>query len=113
MKLGRVGRLVCVCAWTIGWSMPALAVAQTPAAPAVTPPAAAPSAAPESASAGGEADCEALRQLRATYETAIRDNTIDAVGPLLHDDFHGVMVTGRAVSGLQGLKQVPGPTSGP
>jgi ketosteroid isomerase-like protein len=58
--------------------------------------------------AGGatdDADRAALRAIGAAYEAAIRANRIDDLGPLLHDDFHGVMVTGRTVTGLAGLKQ--------
>jgi len=57
------------------------------------------------AAASEEAEHEALRQLRAVYEQAIRDNRVDALAPLLHNDFHGVMVTGRAVSGLGELQR--------
>jgi ketosteroid isomerase-like protein len=98
MKLGRVGILVCLGAWTLGPTIPTPAAAQVPSAP----PAA---MAPAAGAAGAEAEREALRQLRSVYESAIRDDKIDALGPLLHDDFHGVMVTGRAVTGLDGLRQ--------
>jgi ketosteroid isomerase-like protein len=100
MKLGRVGILVCLGAWTLGPTVPTRAAAQAPAAP----PAAAPSMATARPEAG-EAEREALRQLRSVYEAAIRDNRVEALAPLLHDDFHGVMVTGRAVTGLAGLQQ--------
>jgi len=67
----------------------------------VTPPAAAatPAASQE------EAEHEALRQLRAAYEAAIRDSKPEALAPMLHPDFHAVMVTGRAVNSLADLKQ--------
>ena len=44
-----------------------------------------------------EAEHESLRQLRAVYETAMRDSRPETLAPFLHDDFHGVMVTGRIV----------------
>src|SRR5262249_3696394 len=52
-----------------------------------------------------EAEHNALRQLRAVYETAVRDGNIDALGPYLASDFHGVMVTGRVVKNLDDLKR--------
>ena len=102
MKLGRLGLVVGLWVGTVSLAAPTPAAAQAPAAaPAPAPPAAMSTAAP----ANEEAEVAALRQLRTVYEEAIRDNTIDALGPLLHDDFHGVMLTGRIVSGLSGLKQ--------
>ena len=102
MKLGRRVALVGLGGWMVyGLSMLAPLGAQAPAAA----PAAPATAMPAASTAGDEADRAALRQLRAAYEAAIRDNRIDDLGPLLHDDFHGVMVTGRAVTGLAGLKQ--------
>lgn len=52
-----------------------------------------------------EADHEALRRLRATYEQAIREGRVDLLQPHLHSDFHGVMVTGRAVNSFAELQQ--------
>jgi ketosteroid isomerase-like protein len=52
-----------------------------------------------------EADHESLRALKAVYEQAVRDNQIDRLGPYLHQDFHGVMVTGRPVNNLADLQQ--------
>jgi len=60
--------------------------------------------APVVVDASDEVEHEALRQLRALYEQAIRDNRIEALAPFLHEDFHGVMVTGRNVNGLEELK---------
>jgi hypothetical protein len=52
-----------------------------------------------------EADHEALRRLKAIYEQAIREDRIDLLQPHLHPDFHGVMVTGRAVNSFADLQQ--------
>jgi ketosteroid isomerase-like protein len=60
--------------------------------------------APAVVNADDEVEHEALRQLRALYEQAIRDNRVEALAPFLHEDFHGVMVTGRNVNGLEELK---------
>jgi ketosteroid isomerase-like protein len=73
-----------------------IAVATVPAMADQQP---APAASPEE-----EAEHEALRQLRSVYESAIRENRIDALAPHLHPDFHGVMVTGREVDSLDDLK---------
>ena len=54
--------------------------------------------------AAEEADHESLRQLRAVYEKAIRDDRIETLGPYLASDFHGVMLTGRVVKSLDDLK---------
>jgi ketosteroid isomerase-like protein len=104
MKQGRLVALVCLGACTLSLSIPARASAQAPAAspPAASVPAAAPVG---DAAAGQEADRAALRQVGAAYQAAIRDNRIDDLAPLLHDDFHAVMVTGRAVTGFAGIKQ--------
>jgi ketosteroid isomerase-like protein len=55
--------------------------------------------------AGNEADHEALRRLKSGYEQAIRENRVDALRPYLHADFHGVMVTGRAVDSFEDLQK--------
>ena len=47
-----------------------------------------------------EADRKALRQLKTTYEQAIRDNQIELLAPHLHRDFHGVMTGNLSYSGL-------------
>jgi ketosteroid isomerase-like protein len=52
-----------------------------------------------------EADHQSLRALKAVYEQAVRENQISRLGPYLHQDFHGVMVTGRAVNSLADLEQ--------
>jgi membrane-associated phospholipid phosphatase len=52
-----------------------------------------------------EADHESLRMLRGIYEQAIRENRVDLIQPHLHSDFHGVMVTGRAVNSFADLEQ--------
>jgi ketosteroid isomerase-like protein len=68
--------------------------------------AAAIAAPPQAASPGGQdADHEALRQLKSGYEDAIRNNRIDALAPYFAADFHGVMVTGRAVNGFADIQQ--------
>lgn len=69
---------------------------QAPATPQQPPPAVNPQE---------EADHEALRGLRAIYEQAIRENSIELIQPHLHGDFHGVMVTGRAVNSFADLQQ--------
>lgn len=52
-----------------------------------------------------QADREALRQLKSIYEQAIHENRVDALRPHLHADFHGVMVTGRAVNSFDDLQK--------
>jgi ketosteroid isomerase-like protein len=52
-----------------------------------------------------EADHEALRRLKTAYEEAVRDNSIDALAPHFHPDFHGVMVTGRPVNSFADVQQ--------
>jgi ketosteroid isomerase-like protein len=106
MKLGRVVRVVCLWTWIVCLSpLAAPVAAQAPAAAPAASPAMAPAAVPPGQAASEDADRAALRQLRGAYEAAISNNRIDDLAPLLHDDFHGVMVTGRAVTGLAGLKQ--------
>jgi ketosteroid isomerase-like protein len=87
MTVLAVGLLTSVVAWGL------------PVAPAL-----AAQEAPVVAGASDEVEHEALRQMRAIYEQAIRDNRLDALAPFLHQDFKGVMVTGRDVTGLNGLK---------
>jgi ketosteroid isomerase-like protein len=60
--------------------------------------------APSPAPTGTEADHEALRQLKAGYERAIREDRIDTLRAHLHADFHGVMVTGRPVDSFDDLQ---------
>jgi ketosteroid isomerase-like protein len=52
-----------------------------------------------------EVEHEALRRLKSGYEDAIRNNRIDALAPYFHSDFHGVMVTGRAVNSFADVQQ--------
>lgn len=52
-----------------------------------------------------DADHEVLRRLKAGYEDAVRNNRIDALAPYFHSDFHGVMVTGRAVNSFSDVQQ--------
>ena len=52
-----------------------------------------------------EADHESLRALKGIYEQAVRENRIDLLQPHLHGEFHGVMVTGRAVNSFADLQQ--------
>jgi ketosteroid isomerase-like protein len=87
MKISRVAVVLMMCAGI--WMLPVVSAAQAPAA----------------ASGSEEAEHEALRQMRTLYEQAIRDNKVEALAPFLHNDFHGVMITGRAVNGLGELKQ--------
>ena len=84
-------RLVLVCPLAV--SLLGGAVAASPQQPAAA------------ANPQEEADHEALRGLKAIYEQAVRDNQIDRLGPYLHPQFHGVMVTGRAVNNLADLQQ--------
>lgn len=55
--------------------------------------------------ANEEADHAALRRLKTAYEEAVRDNKIDALAGHFHADFHGVMVTGRAVNSFADVQQ--------
>jgi hypothetical protein len=86
--------------WILCVSSPA-GSSQQPATP--PPPAAQPPAA--SANPQDEVDHQSLRGLRGIYEQAIRENRIDLLQPHLHSDFHGVMVTGRAVNSFADLQQ--------
>ena len=60
---------------------------------------------PPAANVQEEADHNSLRALRGVYEQAIRENRIELLQPHLHSDFHGVMVTGRAVNSFEDLQQ--------
>jgi ketosteroid isomerase-like protein len=64
-----------------------------------------PSQIPPSSSGNDEAEHEALRKLKAVYEDAVRNNRIDALSGSFHSDFHGVMVTGRAVNSFADVQQ--------
>jgi hypothetical protein len=52
-----------------------------------------------------EAEHEALRTLRRVYEQAINEEKLDLLGPHLHPEFTGVMLTGETVVGLEGLRR--------
>jgi Ketosteroid isomerase homolog len=60
---------------------------------------------PPSSTAPDEGEHEALRRLKSGYEDAIRNNRIDAMAPYFHSDFHGVMITGRAVNSFADVQQ--------
>jgi ketosteroid isomerase-like protein len=60
---------------------------------------------PPSSAGTEEAEHEALRRLKTGYEEAVRSNRIDALAPYFHSDFHGVMVTGRAVNSFAEVQQ--------
>ena len=60
---------------------------------------------PPSSSGTDEAEHEALRKLKAAYEDAVGNNHIDALSGSFHSDFHGVMVTGRAVNSFADVQQ--------
>jgi ketosteroid isomerase-like protein len=79
---------VCLAVLSTWCSASAMAMPQ----PAPTP---APAPAP---AANEEADHEALRRLKTAYEDAVRTNRIETLAEHFHADFHGVMVTGRAVN---------------
>ena len=64
-----------------------------------------PSQTPPSSSGTDEAEHEALRKLKAAYEDAVGNNHIDALSGSFHSDFHGVMVTGRAVNSFADVQQ--------
>ena len=55
--------------------------------------------------ANEEADHEALRGLKAAYEEAVKNNRIEALAPHFHPEFHGAMVTGRAVNSFADVQQ--------
>ena len=52
-----------------------------------------------------EAEHQALRDLRAVYEQAIRENRVELLQPHLHPEFSGVMVTGRQVTSFDEVRQ--------
>ena len=62
-------------------------------------------AAPPAPAASEEADHAALRLLKTAYEEAIRNNKIETLAGHFHPDFHGVMVTGRAVNSFADVQQ--------
>ena len=64
-----------------------------------------PSQTAPSSSGADEAEHEALRKLKAAYEDAVGNNHIDALSGSFHSDFHGVMVTGRAVNSFADVQQ--------
>jgi len=64
-----------------------------------------PSQIPPSSSGADEAEHDALRKLKAAYEDAVGNNHIDALSGSFHSDFHGVMVTGRAVNSFADVQQ--------
>ena len=91
MRKGRRYVWICLPVLWVFCSTSAIAVAQQ-----------APTSAP---AASEEADHEALRRLRTAYEEAVRNNRIDALAGHFHPDFHGVMVTGRAVNSFADVQQ--------
>jgi ketosteroid isomerase-like protein len=90
------------------WSVPAAAAlwllgiaAPLPAQP--PPPAPLPTQ-PVPALPEDEAEHQALRDLKALYEQAIKEDRLDLIADYIHPDFHGVMVTSRAVNSLDELR---------
>jgi ketosteroid isomerase-like protein len=51
-----------------------------------------------------EADKQALRDLKATYERAVAEKDLDLIKPHLADDFTAVMLTGDEVKDYDGIK---------
>jgi ketosteroid isomerase-like protein len=51
-----------------------------------------------------EADHESLRRLRQVYERAVNEDQVDLLGPYLHPDFFGVMVTNDHVRNLEDMR---------
>jgi ketosteroid isomerase-like protein len=51
-----------------------------------------------------EAEHEALRELRRVYEQAVGQNQLDLLQPYIHPEFTGVMMTGRAVSNFEEVR---------
>ena len=90
MTVGRLTVLLILGAWTCSPLSLAPAAAQEP---------------PATPSPSEETEHEALRQLKALYERAIRDNNVDALAPHFSRDLYGVMVTGRVTNGLEDLKR--------
>ena len=92
MTIRRLALVLLVIAWVGAWPSDSRAAAQQTGAPAVAP-------------AADEAEHEALRQLKALYERAIRDNQVGALGPYFSDELYGVMLTGRVVKNVNELRQ--------
>lgn len=95
MRKGRRYVWICLPVLWVFCSASAIAVAQQAPTPTPTP----------TPAASEEADHEALRRLKTAYEEAIRNNRIDALAGHFHADFHGVMVTGRAVNSFADVQQ--------
>jgi ketosteroid isomerase-like protein len=93
MTIGRVPLVLLMAAWLCSWPSASQGAAQQTATPAATAP------------ASDEAEHEALRQMKAFYEAAIRDNKIDVMAPYFSDDFYGVMLTGRIVKSFDDVKK--------
>lgn len=91
MRKGRRYVRICLPVLWILCSASAVAVAQQAPTPTLA--------------ANEEADHEALRRLKTAYEEAVRNNRIDALAGHFHADFHGVMVTGRAVNSFADVQQ--------
>lgn len=91
MRKGRRYVWICLPILWVFCSVSAIAAAQQ--APTPTP------------AANEEADHEALRRLKTAYEEAVRNNRIDALAGYFHADFHGVMVTARAVNSFADVQQ--------
>ena len=53
---------------------------------------------------GQEADHNALRKLRATYEDALNSNDLTRLKPALADGFSGVMISGEEIKSLEDLQ---------
>jgi len=51
-----------------------------------------------------EADHNALRKIRATYEDALNNKRSDKVKPLLADGFTGVMISGEEIKSFEDLQ---------
>jgi len=51
-----------------------------------------------------EADHNALRKIRATYEDALNNNDLTKVKPLLADGFTGVMISGEEIKSFEDLQ---------
>lgn len=51
-----------------------------------------------------EVDHESLRRLRQVYERAVNEDQVDLLGPHLHPDFFGVMITNEHVRNLEDMR---------
>lgn len=51
-----------------------------------------------------EADHNALRKMRATYEDALNNNDLSKIKPMLADGFSGVMLSGQEVKSFEDLQ---------